>query len=315
MYNDIAFVQLFIDNVLDLIKNKIIVSDELIKSIISDVTDNIKNIVIDSPWNFCEVNFNLFYDNSYNYTKLLSAINNIDLVMIKSFLKNIIKNSGTTIFIFGNIDKNNLPSFNKISNNINNLSYKFSDIKIKKNITIKHPNSNEISNCIKISYFIGQFNPLINLTMLFIVLMSSGSFFDNLRTDKQLGYLVQMNSSIIGSEYYIYQKIQSELSCDKIIKHINIFNKTLIKKIKEQDLNKWKITITNHLTEKAQNIGELFKENYSEILFKTYLFDRNKIMLKYIDEINIEIICDFINNKILNNKKINIINIVGSKYN
>jgi secreted Zn-dependent insulinase-like peptidase len=120
-----------------------------------------------------------------------------------------------------------------------------------------------------------------------------------------------MYSSNIQNEYYIYQKVQSELPCNEIIKHINEFNDNLIENIKKIDLTKWKETVTHHLNKKENNTDELFDKYYSEIVDRKYMFDRNKLLLAYIDKISIESLCNFISNYILKNNKINIIQITS----
>jgi len=131
-----------------------------------------------------------------------------------------------------------------------------------------------------------------------------------LRTNKKLGYLVGMGSSIIGKQYYIYQKIQSDKSCNEIYNYINEFNNKLIENIKKIDLDMWKETVINYLTEKENNTEDFINKYYSEILNKTYIFNRNELLLKYIDKINIDSLCKFINKYIINNKIKNIIYII-----
>ena len=304
-FNDIIYMQKFIDDIFDFLFNNIKINDITINSFISSTKNNIKNINILNSWDFCDYIFNNSYQNSYYYLDLLKKIEEIDIKQIKNYITNLFNDTARNIFVYGNIK--NLPNFNKL--NIKNQSYTFPKILIKKNIIINNPNIDETTNCVKISYFTGKFDPLINLHLLFIRSITQNIFFEDLRTTKKLGYLVTMYSSIIGKEYYIYQKIQSEFSCDEIIENIKIFNNNLIDIIKKEDLNKWKKTIDNYLNEKEVNINELYNKYYNEISKKTYLFDRNKIMLKYINNISINSLIDFINEYIINNKKKNIIQI------
>jgi len=311
MYNDLKHIQLFIDNVLNLITNKISVSDELIKSKISSITDNLNSIKTLNPWSYCDYIFNNFYKNTYNYKELLKT--KISLNEIKEYINNIITDSGSIVIIYGNIKKNNLPNFNIIQNNLKIDLYKSSSVILKKNIIEIHPNKNETSNCVKICYFISKFDPLINLHLMFIKLITMNIFFEDLRTTKQLGYLVEMYGSIIGKQYYIYQKIQSELPCDIIIENINEFNLILIDKIIKIDLNKWIETVTSHLNKKENNTNELYSKYNLEIIQKTYLFNRNELMLEHINKVTIDSLCKFITKYILNNKLKSIIQITKKK--
>lgn len=313
LLNDRNYIQIFIDQVLNLITNKIDVTDELIKSKISFTINYLENIITMNPWEYCDYLFNNFYDNKYDYNELLLTIKQINIIDIKNYIKNIFNDSFINIFVYGNLNLNDVPSFNKL--NINNINKKYilPTLKIKKYINTYHHNTDEKSNCVKISYFIGSFDPLINLQLIFINLISHTLFFDELRTVKQLGYLVSMHSSIIGNKYLIYQKIQSNKSTKYIIKNIILFNNNLINIIEKQNITLWKTTVINYLNENKNNLNELFLKYNNEIITNNYLFDRNEILLKYIDKISIESLINFINIYILNNNKISIIKINKKK--
>jgi insulysin len=300
----------FINDVLILLNNKINVSDELILSKILLIKDNLESIKYINPWSYCDYIFENSYENFYHYTDLLKELNNIKIEEIKEYMNNIIKKCYTKIFIYGNL-KIKDTSFIQLKNNIFNFKtiYKFPKIKLKKYIKIKHPNNNEKENCVKISYFTSKFNNRKNLYLIFIKLISYNLFFDDLRTKQKLGYLVTMYSSNIRNEYYIYQKIQSKLPCKEIINHINKFNDSLIENIKTIDLNKWKETVINYLNKKENNTEELINKYYIEILNNTFIFNKNKLLLKYINEITIKSLCKFIDKYIINNKCKNIIEI------
>ena len=303
-FNDYKYIQMFIDDIFNLLFNKIDINNELIKSIISVIEDNLKNITTLNSWDFCTYLFSNSYENSYYYLKLLKYIKNISVNQVKKYINNLFNDAGITIFIYGNLNKNLLPKFNKL--NTKYKLYKFPKLIMKKQIIKRHPNNDEKSNCVQISYFVGKFNPNIDLHLLFLKLMSNNIFFEDLRTTKKLGYLVVMSSAIISNEYYIYQKIQSELKCNEIINHIKIFNNNLIDNIKKEDFNKWKKTVINHLNKKYTNMNELYNKYSYEIVQRTYLFNRNNILLKHINEISHSSLINFIDKNILNNKKINI---------
>lgn len=303
-FNDYKYIQMFIDEIFNLLFNQINISDELIKSIISITEDNIKNIITLNSWDFCDYVFSNSYNNSYYYIKLLKNIGNISVDQIKSYIQTLFNDAGINIFIYGNLKEDNLPVFNKLD--MEQKMCKFPKLIMKKIISYKHPNNDEKTNCVQIAYFIGKFNPISCLHQLFLKLISYNIFFEVLRTTKKLGYLVEMYGSIISNEYYIYQKIQSELSCNKIIEHIKIFNDSFIDNIKKEDFIKWRKTVINHLMKKETNMNELYNKYSYEINQRTYLFNRNKILLKHINEISLKSLINFIEEKLLNNKKINI---------
>ena len=307
LYNDSRLINSFLNDTLVLLLNSIDVTNELIQSKILLTKDNLKDLETSNPWTYCDYIFNNSFSNSYFYTELLEIIDKISINEIKEYMSTILKNSGSYVIIFGNIKQDYIPSFDLI--NFSDKNIKLPSLKINKNKIIKHPNKKEKSNCVKISYFIGKFNPINNLHLIFIKLITSNMFFEELRTTKQLGYLVEMYGTNISSEYYIYQKIQSEFNCSDIISNIKEFNETLLEKIKKINLNKWKETVLNHLNKKENNTNEEFNKYYNEIINKTFLFNRNQLLIKHINEVSIETISNFIKKYILNNKKINILQI------
>ena len=302
--NDVKYMKTFINDIFDILFNKIEINNTFIESIISLKKNDLNNIKILNSWDYGDYIFNNSYKNSYDYLKLLKEINNITVIQVKNYIENLFNDTVNNIFIYGNIEEKDLPKFNKL--NTNNKLYKFDKLSIKKNIIKIHPNKDEKTNSVQISYFIGKFDYIMNLHLIFLKLISYNIFFKDLRTTKKLGYLVQMYGSVISNEYYIYQKIQSELSCKEIINHIEIFNNNFIDKLKEEDFNKWKETVIKHLEMRETNMNELYNKYYDEINKRTYLFDRNKIMLKHINKVSLQSLINFVKEKLLNNKKINI---------
>jgi secreted Zn-dependent insulinase-like peptidase len=299
----------FINDVLILLSNKIIVSDELILSKLQIIKDNLESIKYINPWSYCDYVFENSYENSYHYMDLLEELNKIKIDDIKNYINSIIKKCYTKIFIYGNLKKTDV-SFIQSKKLFNFITIcKFPKIKLKRKLKIKHPNNDETENCVKISYFTSKFDEQKNLYLLFIKLITRNLFFDDLRTKQKLGYLVTMHSSNIRNHYYIYQKIQSKLPCKEIICRINEFNNKLIENIKKIDLTKWKETVINYLNKKENNTEELIDKYYGEILNNTFIFNKNKLLLKHIDEITTETLCDFIDKYIINNKFKNIVEI------
>jgi insulysin len=307
MYNDTEHIQLFINDVLDKLTNKINFDDKFIKAKVDALTDNIKKTKNINPFEYCNYIFSNLYKHNYNYKELLIQIKKINIEDIKLFINKLFYNVSATVFIFGNIIE--IPNFDKLNSHFKIKPYKFDQVIIQPKLRFKHPNKKEKSNCVKISYIVGKFDPLLILHLHFVKLITSTMFFEELRTTKQLGYLVEMYSSKIGEYYYIYQQIQSEEKCSEIINHINQFNDKLIDKIKEIDLNKWKETITSNLEMESSNLSELNYKYFNEIIERTFLFNRNKLLLKEINNITIKSLIHFIQKYILDNNNKNIVEI------
>tara|TARA_B110000971_G_C20028512_1_gene510163 strand:+ start:13 stop:2625 length:2613 start_codon:yes stop_codon:yes gene_type:complete len=309
LYNDLKLINNFINDVMSLLLKPINITDNFILSQLLATKDNLTHLETSNPWSYCDYIFSNSFSNTYSYIELLKIISKISINEIKQFITTFINGAGSYCIVYGNLSY--IPSFKFLENNFKKKISKFQTLKISKSKIITHPNKKEKSNCVKISYFIGKFKPKNILHLIFIKLITSNMFFEELRTTKQLGYLVQMYGSNISSEYYIYQKIQSEFTCADIISNIKEFNNSLLDKIKKINLNKWKETVSSHLNKKENNTNEEFNQYYNEIINKTFLFNRNQILLKHIDEISIESISNFIKKYILNNKKVNILQIVS----
>jgi len=300
IYNDPNKMQIFIDNVIDILFNKIIISNKLIKIFISALKKkirNIKNLNAYEYTNYCKT---LFYSNSYKYSILLKEIKKINVSMIKKYLLTIFNNNkiNCTIFLFGNIKS--CPNFNKLDNFLNNNNY----IKPKlnfKNINTINPNKNDNNNCIEILYYISNFNPLINLQLIFIALIFSSIFYNDLRTAQQIGYIVLFNLTNIDDNYFIFQKIQSNIESNELEKKINIFNKTINDELLKINLETLFTTVTSFLEEKETNMNELFIKYSKEIISRKFLFNRNKLLLEQLHNITIESLIDFCNKYIINN--------------
>jgi len=308
MYNDIIYIQQYIDSVLDF--NNFDISDELINLKKSIMIDSINSISKKNPWSYNDYIFNSLYKQFYMYDILLVVLKEIKPNEVRLWCNDLFKTAGSYVIVFGNIDKKNIPNFDKLEKNFKLPLVKFDTIKMKKHLIVKHPYTKECSNCIKISYFIGEFEPLNNLHLFFIKLIASSIFFEDLRTTKQLGYLVSMYGSSIDNKYYIYQKIQSLVPCNQLIKYINEFNSTLIDKFKVIDLTSWIETVKNHLTEKPSNLSELYNEYYGEILNQTCVFDKKQQMLKQLNKVTNKSLCEFINKYILKNSNKIILEII-----
>jgi secreted Zn-dependent insulinase-like peptidase len=313
IYNDLSKNQLFIDNVLDILFNDIIISNKLIKIFISNLKINIKNIKNLNAYEYTSYYTNLFYNNSYKYSILLSELKQITIKMVKKNLLKIFNNNNNncSIFIFGNIKQ--CPEFTKLNKYLNNNNYSLPQLNFK-NINTINPNKNDNNMCLKIMYYINNdFNALINLHLIFITSIFSSIFYDNLRTIQQVGYIVQFYSNTFIDNIFIIQQIQTTIAIDELLNKINIFNKTINSELLKINLNTWKYTITKLLEEKETNLHELFTNYNKEIITKKYLFNRKTILLEQINNISIESLIKFCDEYIINNKNKYIIKIYSSK--
>ena len=315
LINDKSNSQKFIDFILDFIiskKNKINLKDEFILQKIENFKLQIKNIKNISPWEYVNYIENLNYENFYNYELMINEVKAITIKEFMEYYNDLFNNSKCITYTFGNIDEN--YNFNKLDSYLNN-KFKYNKLKLPKLINVIHPNNKEINNCIKLLIKIGKYDNIMVLHMFLANLIIKDIFYNRLRTDKQLGYLVSFNWSKINDTYYFVEKIQSSFKLEIINKYIFEFNKNILIYIKDINFKSWIDNLKSQLKSKENNIHELFGKYYVEIINREFNFKRNIELLMEINKITKKSLFDFINKYIVKNKKIYIINIHSNKIN
>lgn len=280
------------------------VPNQIILSKIQTNKEEIKNTTKLNPWEYSDYYFSkMIKSNNYTDDKLLKEIDKISVEDVQKYMQELLSNeTSLTSYYYGNLLRDTLPKVLLLNKYYFNPPLTFPQNRTVKNIDIKHPNKQEKSNCVTIYYPIGNFIPLIWLLGFIVELILEPTFYTVLRTKKQLGYLVHMSFINCGEEYFILQKIQSEKSCEEINKEINNFNLTLLELIKEANLEEFKTSAENQLKEKDKSLSEVYSKYFSEIVSRTYLFDRKKIILQKLSQITTDSLLDFTKKYILENK-------------
>jgi insulysin len=297
--NDINKLKLLINDISNfLINTKTIVtkiSNEYINNLIISFKNSYHNIKYLNPWEYSNYITQNQIVSNFSIKTLIHELNLLDADLIKKYLSQLIKNSALTTFVYGNIKSAKIIGlFDNFNEYFKNQNYPLPKINILKEISLQHPNKQEKSNCISFYYPIGKFMPKeFNLSSLLINILAQ-PFFDKLRTQNQLGYLVKMNKYVIKDEYYIIQKIQSEKSINIVETNINDFNKNIMKLIKKIDFVKFKNTLGNQLSEADNSLDEKFMHYYPEISLRQYLFNRNKILFNQVKNITKDDLINFI---------------------
>jgi len=188
----------------------------------------------------------------------------------------------------------------------------FKKINFIENITINHPNLNEKNNCVTYYFYIGAFSPLNWLHLFIVNLILDRIFYQELRTKKQMGYLVNLGMTNYGDNYYLFEKIQSNKSCDEICNEINKFNSKIEDFINDNNLEATKISCKNHLKEKSTSIDDCFNKYFNEILTRKYLFDRKKIILQQLKNVTKDSIKNFTKEYIFENTYKSIFRLKGN---
>jgi secreted Zn-dependent insulinase-like peptidase len=137
-------------------------------------------------------------------------------------------------------------------------------------------------------------------------------FYDELRTKKQLGYLVNLSISNLGDNYYLVQKVQSNKSCKEICVEIEKFNDSVLNIINSGNLNQWKKSALNQLKEKENSIKDCYTRFFNEIITRKYLFNRKKIISLQLKNITKDSLINFAKEYILKNEYKCILSVNGN---
>jgi insulysin len=252
--------------------------------------------------------------NPYEYSDkvLLKEINNIKINDIKKNIDNFF-DLPVRQFILGNLEEKDLEKFTKLDyeSKIPEL-FKFNKIK---SMRIKHPNKKEINNCIQVVYPIFEYSELNALLIFALQLIANQPFFNRLRTQEQLGYLVRFGKIKIRDTYYITQKIQSEKPLKYIKEKIDIFNEEFYDSLLKMDSNtwtNWKKTIRTELKKRDESTKQKFNKYLNEIVTGEYKFNRNELILDKLNELKLVDLQKLYKNKIYKTKKEIILEIKGN---
>jgi len=303
---------LFYNKVLKFLKN-VKLDSYVIKLLKKKIKQNLINIDKLNPWEYMAEKINEMF-NPYEYSDkvLLKEIDNIKINDIKKNIDNFF-NLPVRQFILGNLEEKDLENLTKLDyeSKIPKL-FKFNKIK---SMRIKHPNKKEINNCIQVVYPIFEYSELNALLIFALQLIANQPFFNRLRTQEQLGYLVRFGKIKIRDTYYITQKIQSEKPLKYIKEKIDIFNEEFYDSLLKMDSNtwtNWKKTIRTELKKRDESTKQKFNKYLNEIVTGEYIFNRNELILDKLNELKLVDLQKLYKNKIYKTKKEIILEIKGN---
>ena len=275
----------FITNIKDHLKK---ISTDYIENLIIEYKQNLENIRFFNPSQYSsyiiqEKLFSTSYDSSILLEELNKMIINNQYNTMEEYIYNMfVGNTALTTIIYGNIIKDdikdafNLPLYQKL---FSNSIFQLPTVNLVENMELTHPNIDEHSNCITHYYYVGKFIPK-NIILLFLTTNILGEkFYDELRTKKQLGYLVNLSSKVIMNDYYIVMTIQSDKSSKEVEEHMKQFNDNIIDMIKKVDIKKFIETLELELNEPEYSMDEKFARYLPEITSREYLFNRKQLLL------------------------------------
>jgi insulysin len=301
--NDPIKLNQFIIKTLQLIKSPQI-PEKIIESKIMSLKENYLNINKENPWDYSSYYLETkTISNEYSNEVILQELEKINKDKLLTYISSLFDDSSLSVLFSGAISIDQLPN-NQLINKLTLLPQNgFPQIKLPENIVLTHPNKEEQSNCVTIKYDIGNFEPNKWIHTFLTYLILEQPFFDELRTKKQLGYLVRFSMVNTGDNYYLLEKVQSEKDCKYLLNEINQFNKKILNIIDKINLEEWKITAKNYLDEKDNSTYDIYNRFFSEIISRKYLFNRKKILIQQIANVTIESLQSFIKVHLLENKK------------
>ena len=299
--NNINIIQYIITKIYNILFNidKYIhlLSKVSIEKLILSIKKSFENIQFANPIEYSNYILNILtLSNAYSTDTLTKVIDKINYDIICKYIQALFSNNDTSIliFTFGNFEYKNI--FNDFLNKFNKNTHlpKIKKRFIRNNNLIKHPNNDESSICITYLFKVGKFVPLTYLLLLLSNSILSQLFFNILRTEKQLGYLVKMAIKNIQNEYYIIQYVQSTHEINKVYNEINNFNNNIIKYINEEDINIHINKLKQEIEEPDYSLSKKYNEYFSEISSRDFLFNKKNILLNCIDHLSIELLTTFI---------------------
>ena len=302
--NDPIKLNQFIDKTLQLIKSPVI-PNKIIESHIILLKENYLNVNNSNPWDYSSYYMSSeSIENDYLIETLINEIEKINKKELLDFISTLFDNTPISVLFCGAIHNYELPeNIQLIEKGILLPQYNFTKIELPKDITLSHPNKEEKSNCVTITYELGNFEPNKWIHTFITYLILEQPFFEELRTKKQLGYLVKFSLLNYGNNYYIVQKVQSDKNCELLLTEINNFNINILNIINEINLDEWKISAKNYLNEKENSLSDIFNKFFNEIISRKYLFNRKQILTDNLINVSIDSLKKFITIFLLENNK------------
>lgn len=303
--NDISKIKLLIEDLNIFLSNINLnkLSIDYVNNLIISLKESYQNIIFLNPALYSLNKIKSYiYDTEYPIEQLIDAIDIINFEQIKQYIQNILNESALTSLIYGNIENNNINKLLECYNIYNTSKLYIPYVHTLEDINVLHPNPDEKSNCITFFYYLGELNIKENVDSINNIIAIVGTrilsqlFFDNLRTKKQLGYLVNMSMAVYRSKYYIIQKIQSNKDIKIVIDNINEFNINIEKYLEESEFDNYIISIKKELLEPEYSLTDKLDKYIPEITTHQYIFNRNLILSNQINKISKKDVISYFNN-------------------
>ena len=299
---------IFLNKVLMLFFQKIELSKILIKTELDELMIHYKNRYKYTPIQYGQLLLlQQSFENIYETKVLIQKLKKITVHDILNHYKVFLIKYQPIVFFYGNLNRGSLKEFNFFNKSDYGPYQVMGKATLpKKDIKSTHPNKNEKNNLIKLIFPIGEFNPKRNVIFTLFIMIFEIEFYDYCRTKKQLGYIVNMNTSKVGKIYSLEQTIQSTFEIDKVLKIIDTFNYDIDKKLNNlthEKFSKWKNSLKKNYLEPDTNTAIAKSKYVSEFLNRTFMFDRYEILENEVDAIKILDLISFNKEYMINNER------------
>ena len=277
--------------------SKLDVSNNRIETELNIFKKNLENMDKMSPWDMSStVLSSMLHKYIYYYKDELKEFNKIKMNVLIDMVRNKIrqittfKNLPITTIIYGNINKD----VKKCLTYKKNLDFKLDEIPkqyLPKNITLKHPNKDEINCCISFIYSIkNENNLLLSAKLLILTNIIERPAFDELRTKAQLGYLVACKLKLDEVSYIklsvqspkdpkLVENLMNEFINNFVIELLNNMNETTFKQIKK--------SVYDNILDKDNSLLDMAGFYIDEIIFQDCMFDRKEKVAEKIKGISL----------------------------
>ena len=250
--------------------------------------ENLKNLTFETFSSFCKNFLNQFYYEAFfsgNITKEQSLKYN------QTFMKNLKKPGFTTL------EKNKI-----VTNRVIKLNKKSTKV-----ILHNMDDENEKNDVILLNYQLKQ-DPSKELIMRVLDKYFSTPFFEELRTEKQLGYVVfslfQSFSGVFSFQFLIQSNVTTSMHC---VGHINQFlkkHRDLIKDLDDKVFEDFKESIIKNILGPYNNLNEEANFYYGKISDNTYEFDWKSKVTDLMAKITKQDLIDLYNQIFFDKKKL-----------
>lgn len=159
-------------------------------------------------------------------------------------------------------------------------------------------------NALSVTYFANHYNEIEGLASSMLLRdIISRWYFDDLRTNKQLGYIVSNNIARVGKVYGMSFMVQSPNASPKqIMAHNQRFfleTKNKLAELSQADFMKYRDSLLEKLRNKPESLSQEFDQYVRDFYRDNIKFDRNNILIDAVEKLSLQNMIDFYRNTVL----------------